>query len=459
MNTLTQTSFKTPRLHTRMLNAGLWLLGGNLSSQALRLASNLVLTRLLAPEAFGLIAAVNTLYFALVMFSDLGIWQSVVKRQYSLDDGFLSTAWLIQAGRGVLMALCILLIALGLHIAVAAHMFAENSVYSDPQLPAMVSAFALCAIVQGLESIKLATAQRELQGALLARLELSAQLGGTLITIGLAYATHSVWALLIGTFSGGLIKTVASHWLLPGPPFKLQWDTTSAREIVNFGKWMFLSSIIGFLAAHGEKLILCAYLGAASFGIYTLAITLLGVITGLYSTLNGRVIFSSLNLALQSDDHHEVMRVYTRVQQIADLCLGLLAGILITMSPKIIALMYDSRYQQAGWMLQCLSLSLLAMRHQVVEQLMFARSEPAWVSGNNLLRAALLGLLVPLGFQVGAEKGAVIGVVISQFASWPLSLWFKSRQGLLSFATEIWWIPALLFGICTGYVLCSIFGA
>ena len=62
-----------------MLRAALWLLGSNLASQALRLASNLLLARWLAPEAFGLIAAVNTLYFGLVMFSDLGIWQSIVR--------------------------------------------------------------------------------------------------------------------------------------------------------------------------------------------------------------------------------------------------------------------------------------------------------------------------------------------------------------------------------------------
>ena len=51
----------------RMLRAALWLLGSNLTSQALRLASNLLLARWLAPDAFGLIAAVNTLYFGLVM--------------------------------------------------------------------------------------------------------------------------------------------------------------------------------------------------------------------------------------------------------------------------------------------------------------------------------------------------------------------------------------------------------
>ena len=66
-------------MKARMLKAAGWVLGGNLGGQLIRLGSNLVLTRLLLPESFGLVAAVNTLYFGLVMLSDLGVWQSVVR--------------------------------------------------------------------------------------------------------------------------------------------------------------------------------------------------------------------------------------------------------------------------------------------------------------------------------------------------------------------------------------------
>ncbi len=100
-------------LRARMLRAAGWLLGGNISSQALRLFSNLILTRLLVPEAFGLVAAVNTLYFALVMFSDLGVWQSVVKSERGTQARFLGTAWAVQLVRGALLCAVVLLIAAG----------------------------------------------------------------------------------------------------------------------------------------------------------------------------------------------------------------------------------------------------------------------------------------------------------------------------------------------------------
>jgi O-antigen/teichoic acid export membrane protein len=440
-----------------MLHASGWLVGGNVSSQLLRLASNLILTRLLLPEAFGLVAAVNTLYVALVMFSDLGIWQSVVKSERGHHPRFLGTAWTVQLLRGVLLCLAVLAIALALSIAAGAGAFSAGTVYADPRLPLMMAAFAFSALLQGAESMQLAMAQRELRGGALARLEIGSQLAGTAVTLALALATRSVWALVIGTLVASAARTAASHLFLPGRAARPCWDRSCAREIIGFGKWIFVSSIIGFLAANGEKIILGGSLATASFGVFAIASTLLAAVTGVYATLNGHVVFASLSHALRAD-HAETVRVYTRVQQLADLLLGAVAGLLLTAGQWAVWILYDARYHAAGWMLQMLGLSLLAMRHQVVEQLMFARGKPGWVSANNALRAIGLALFIPAGYALAGERGAIAGVVLSQFAGWPLSLWYKRREGLLCWATEKWWLPALGAGMALGWLLDRLFG-
>ena len=174
----------------RMLRAAAWLLGSNLSSQALRLASNLLLTRWLAPEAFGLVAAVNTLYFALVMFSDLGIWQSIVRSERGNDARFLGTALSVQLLRGLLLAAAVGAVAGGVHLAATAGWFAAGTVYTDPRLPGLIAVFALCALVQGAESTRLASAQRDLRGRELARLELLTHLAALAVTLACAWATR-----------------------------------------------------------------------------------------------------------------------------------------------------------------------------------------------------------------------------------------------------------------------------
>ncbi len=387
------------------------------------------------------------------MFSDLGVWQSVVRSQHGEEARFLGTAWTVQLLRGLLLAAVVLALALALHLAAQAGLFAAGTVYTDARLPPMMALFALCALLQGLESMKLGLAQRDLQLGRLARLELGSQLGAMAVTLALAWATRSVWALLIGTLAGSALRTLLSHCYLPGRSARPCWDRASAHEIIGFGKWIFVSSIIGFLAAHGEKIILGGSLSAATFGVFSIASTLLAAVIGVYGSLNGHVIFPSLSLALHGEDHAEAARVYSRVQQLADLLLGALAGGLLLSGQWVVWLLYDARYHEAGWMLQWLGLGLLAMRYQVVEQLMFARGQPAWVSANNALRALSLIVCIPAGFALTGERGAIAGVVVSQFASWPLSLLFKHQQGLLRWATEKWWLPALGLGMALGWLL------
>jgi O-antigen/teichoic acid export membrane protein len=446
------TAAPSAALRPRMARAAGWLLGGNISSQGLRLLSNLLLTRLLLPEAFGLVAAVNTLYFALVMFSDLGVWQSVVKSERGTQPAFLGTAWSVQLLRSVLLCAVVLLCAAALRWAGQSGRFPPGTVYADARLPAMIAVFSLCALLQGLESMKLALAQRALQLGHLARLELMSQLIAMVVTLGLALATRSVWSLLVGTLVSSAARTVLSHRYLPGRDSRPRWDRSSAHEIVGFGKWIFLSSVIGFAAAHGEKLILGASLSSANFGVFSIASTLLVAVMGVYSSLNAHLIFSTLSEALRVDARRAA-QVYAQVQQLADLFLGLLSGALFMAGHWLVWWLYDARYQDAGWMLQWLSLGLLAVRNQVVEQLMFARGQPAWVSASNALRALALALLVPAGFAFAGERGAIAAVVASQFVAWPIAWWFKARHGLLSWKSERVWLPACALGGLAGWAL------
>ena len=436
-----------------MVKASAWLLTGNLFAQALRLASSLILTRLLVPEAFGLMAVANTLYFGVLMFSDLGIWQSVARSQRGDDARFLGTAWSLQVARGVLLAIGILLLSGLIHAGQARGWFEIGTVYADPVLPPLVAAFAVCALVHGLESIRVATAQRDMAARPVVRLEILTQLATIVITVAAALLMRSVWALLIGTLCSAALRTVLSYRMLPGHAVRPCWDADAARDILGFGKWVFVSSVIGFLALQGEKLLLGAFLGAAAFGVFSIAANLFAALVTLFSTLNGRVIFPGLSEVLKQDDPAALARAYARMQTLADLVLGFLGGLTLFCGHWLIAGLYDPRYADAGWMLQLLAVGLVAMRYQVLEQLMFALGRPGWVTANNLVRAVSLVVLVPAGYALYGTSGAIAGVALSQFATWPLSLVFKRHAGLLTAASERGWPVGIALGVSVGWAV------
>src|SRR6185312_14719419 len=72
-------------------------------NQLVRLATNVVLARLLAPEIFGVMFIVTSLRTGADLISDLGFGQNIVQNVNAEDPDFYNTAWTLQVLRGVLL--------------------------------------------------------------------------------------------------------------------------------------------------------------------------------------------------------------------------------------------------------------------------------------------------------------------------------------------------------------------
>ena len=78
-----------PSLKRRVINAGVWSIGGYGLSQAIRFGSNLLLTRLLAPELFGVMSIATVIMGGLSMLSDVGLRQNIIQSRRGHETLFL----------------------------------------------------------------------------------------------------------------------------------------------------------------------------------------------------------------------------------------------------------------------------------------------------------------------------------------------------------------------------------
>ena len=99
------------RLRNRMIHAGGWVASAFVFGQVLRFGSNLILTRLLVPEMFGVMAIVTVVQIGLTMFSDVGLLQNVVQSRRGGESLFLNTVWVLQIVRGCLLFLIMLVVS------------------------------------------------------------------------------------------------------------------------------------------------------------------------------------------------------------------------------------------------------------------------------------------------------------------------------------------------------------
>jgi len=83
----------------RMIQASFWSMGGFAIGQIIRFGANLILTRLLFPESFGLYALVTTFLLGLQMFADIGTGPAIVHSPHGDDERFLNTVWTLQTMR------------------------------------------------------------------------------------------------------------------------------------------------------------------------------------------------------------------------------------------------------------------------------------------------------------------------------------------------------------------------
>ena len=201
-------------LRARVLRAGGWTLAGFALGQAIRFGGNLVMTRLLVPEMFGVMAIATMVMYGLALFSDLGLRQSIVQSRRGGEAAFLNTAWAVQIARGFVIwgAALAVSIASGLPIPV----FPVGSVYADPSLPYVIAILSLCSVIAGFESTRLSEASRSLTLGRITQIDLAAQMAGLLCMLAWAAIDRSIWALVAGGLCAAAGENAAQPRLAAG---------------------------------------------------------------------------------------------------------------------------------------------------------------------------------------------------------------------------------------------------
>jgi len=436
-------------LRNRILHAGSWVIAGDLTSQLIRFGSNLVLTRLLVPDMFGVMAVVSVVLIGLTMFSDLGLLQNVVQSRRGAEQRFLNTAWVVQIARGGLIFLIVLLLSWLLASAGLYGWFPEGSVYTDPILPTVLAVMGVNALMFGFSSTKLLSATREMKLARVSMLEISSQLVGVGVMLTLAWLDPSIWSLVIGALTGSFCKVILSHFSLPGAVNRIDWDSTAFSEIFHFGKWIFLSSILGFLVNQGDRLLLAGLVSSAVLGVYSIAFFLASAMRLLLMKVNSSVFFPALSEVVR-DQPEELAQIYYKIRWRVDGITFFIAGFLMVTGQTMIRLLYDERYVEAGWMLEVLSLSLIGVGLLVSGQCLLALGKAKQLMMLNAVQAVVLFVMLPLMFSTNGIIGAVYVVAVAPIVSGIVGCWFMHKLGIFQVGKELMMLPVILIGLVFG---------
>lgn len=406
-------------LRHRVMRAGGWTVGGHVANQVLRLGGNLILTRLLFPEAFGLMAIVQSVLVGLALLSDVGIESSIIHNKRGHEPAFINTAWTMQVIQSVTIFFALWILAPFV-----------ASFYEQPILASLMPVVGFGAVLGGLASTKFALANRTLALKRYVLIDIGSYSFGLLVTIVWAWLDRSIWSLVWGGLTVPFVRTIASHLLLEGANNKFTWERESVKALFGFGQWVLVSSTLTFLAGEGNKLLLGTFLGVKLLAFYTLASTMSLVFWQIAQQLSQRVMFPAYSEVVR--ERPEQLRSVANRSRLFLIVPGwLIALFFVLWGDHFMGLLYDQRYIESGTMLRMLAMgSMVGVLGASYNGLLWAKG---MVRVNTMILAVQIAVQV-LGIFVGnyflGAQGVILSVAVVSWLLYPVYAYVHARIGL-----------------------------
>lgn len=384
-----------------------WTFFGFGTSQFIRLAGNLILARLLFPEAFGLMALVNVFMHGLQMFSDLGIGPAVIQSPQGEDQKFRHVAWTLQILRGAALW------AVSILFAWPVAKFYSGGHPDAMMLVQLIPVIGFTAFLGGFTSTSMYVLNRRMRIGTVTMLDLIPQFISIVVMVGWALLIErSVWAMVAGSLGHSISRLTLSHFMEPGYHDRLHWNRETAGELIRFGGWIFASTIVSFLITNLDKMVLGRLLTLAELGIYSIAMTFARIGMQITTRLSNIVLFPLLSKRQHLPKR--LMELCLRGRKIVMLTGGAVCIAFALLAPLFFELLYDERYHAAGPLSRWLSIYIWGwIMVATLDRVPLALGQTRTLFKANLLNVLSMALAAP-GYILFDLPGFIIGLACAQ---------------------------------------------
>jgi O-antigen/teichoic acid export membrane protein len=407
-----------------LLEGAIWTTLAFGVNQLFRLATSVILARLLAPDLFGIMQIVYSLRTGVELVSDVGIGQNIIYNKHGNDPDFYDTAWSLQVIRSVLLWFIFSVAA------VPAAAF-----YDAPILVAIIPIAGFAIVLGGLSSTSRFLLQKRMKYSTLTLFDAVVSSISSAAQIIWAYLSPTIWALVFAPLVGVAALMIGSHLLLPEVRQKFRISRQYVAQILSFGKWIFMSSIIYFLSTNFDRLYFAKVIPLNLLGVYGIARAMSELFSAVVLQLGNSVIFpfvAAHSHVPRAELQSQVAPSRMRFLLIAGFGLSLFAS----NADLVIRMLYDQRYRDAGWMLPILVIGAwFSTLANINESTLLGIGRPSYGALANAGKFAFLVVGIVWGVAWYGVFGGVIVVALGDLCRY-FPILAGQRREQLSFATQ-----------------------
>lgn len=390
-------------LRQKAVQGVLWSVIQRWGREAISFVILVALSRLLSPQAFGLVALALVFTDIVQIFLDQGFSAAIIQRE-ELEEGHLDTAFWISVVSGVLLTVG----------AIAASGLVA-ALFGEPRLGPVVKWLSIGFILHALSGTQMAILRRDLAFKSLAIRSMTAKVVGGTVGVSMAFAGYGVWSLVAQRLTGGLAGIIvlwrASDWR-PG----LKVSKRHYKDLFAFGVSIVGHNLLKTTVRRSDDLLIGYFLGPTLLGFYTVGYRLLLVVIRLVTGIINAVAFPTFSRLQHNPER--MRRAFFKVTQYTSLLAFPVFLGLAVLAPEVVPAVFGEKWAQSVPVLQVLAFigilqSVMAFNGSVIR----ASGKPAWEVGIMLLTSigSVIGFLIAVrwGIVAVAASFVIVGYLIA----------------------------------------------
>jgi O-antigen/teichoic acid export membrane protein len=381
----------------RIIKGSALLASARVLSNLLGWVGTIVLARLLTPEDYGLVAIGTMVQAIVAAMTEMSFGEALLRHRAPERDHF-DTAWTLGLVRGVILA--------GL-LVLTAHPLALF--YGDPRLEMVIFAFAAGTFLSSMNNPRWILLQKDLDFRHQFVLSLAARMVAVLVSIIVAIAYQSFWALILGTLASQVVGVGMTYLAMPYRP---RLRCNRARELWSFSIWLTLGQAINTINWRFDQLVVGKLLGRMELGYYSVGENLAQMPTREAITPLRQTLFPAFNK--MSGDVARLRAAYQRVQGlISAIALPTGAGFALVAEPLVHAAM-GGKWLPAVPVIQALA-AVFAFQTfgSIVQPLAMSVSATKVLFVRDLVLFFVRLPIILLGLVLGGLPGLIIARVVT----------------------------------------------
>ncbi len=325
------------KLRNKVALATKWSAITEIGAKIIAPITNMVLARILAPEAFGVIASVTMIVSFADMFTDAGFQKYLVQSEFS-DENEKTKYTNVVFWSNLLVSLILWAIII---------LFADPIavVVGNPGLGNVISIACVQLPLTSFSSIQMALYRRDLDFKTLFIARIFTVCIPIFVTIPLAVLGMGYWSLIIGLIctqlSNAIILTIKSKW----KPV-IFYNFGILKKMLSFSLWSLIEAISIWFTIWIDAFIISSSLSEYYLGLYKTSTSMVNSLMAIITASTAPVLFSALS-RLQNDRKQFEDMYYSTQRNVALFVLPIGVGVYI-FSDLATQLLLGSKWAEAS---------------------------------------------------------------------------------------------------------------